>query len=596
MSMGTNAKLTELQVGGGAVVVGGLAYILDSFAEDGSPIDAITTPLMWLAGVVLLGVVVHNRWYFSRKQRWRRELGGPDGWLDRHGYRDHCSPKALREHGTDLRPGMTITRSTPISELGWCAGRLVTGSHNMRRKSVYSPWSRGVVIFGPQGSGKSQYAVHIILDAPGPVLASSTKLELAGLTSKIRAARGHTHLLNPQKLGDQPGTVQWSPIDGCDDPDVAEKTAAALVRGGGGARGTERAEFWAGKATEIIRVYLLAAALAGYDMQAVEYWAQDNAQAANPDTTPAAILERHPQIAPPAWIGTYRTNVGASWNTRTGYFATVISAVSFMNSPSVRAACTPAPGQGFSIERFLQNNETLYLVGSKDGAIAPLLTAFTERVFDTAKRLGALAGGRLPTPLTMLLDEAANITPVPLDEWAADSRGWGITVCPIFQDLSQINTTWGPTRANTVFGTLPTKIGLPGVANPDDLETLSYLGGDRDVEQVSEGEHNSGKGGWGARSRSRNISRHRERVVTGHTIYGMPKWHAYVLGLDRKPAMVTFEPGYKRVNRELKRVERGQRKASKKGPGGGNGAGPAPSAGPDMPQQQAPAAPWEAAR
>ncbi|MCW2506584.1 MAG: Glyoxalase/bleomycin resistance protein/dioxygenase [Actinomycetia bacterium] len=43
------------------------------------------------------------------------------------------------------------------------------------------------------------------------------------------------------------------------------RRARALVRGGGGATGPQNADFWAAKASEILRCYLLAAALDGWD-------------------------------------------------------------------------------------------------------------------------------------------------------------------------------------------------------------------------------------------------------------------------------------------------------------------------------------------
>jgi hypothetical protein len=97
---------------------------------------------------------------------------------------------------------------------------------------------------------------------------------------------------------------------------------------------------------------------------------------------------------------------------------------------------------------------------------------------------------------------------------------------------------------------------LPGVAIKEDLEALAYLGGQREVLQTSEGRSASGDGQ--RQTRSTNQSWTREPVVTGHTIYGLPRWHAYVLGLSPRPAVVRFEPGYRRSRRELRRLDRTQ--------------------------------------
>ena len=148
------------------------------------------------------------------------------------------------------------------------------------------------------------------------------------------------------------------------------------------------------------------------------------------------------------------------------------------------------------MEAFLRWRGTLYLVGGAgDKRLAPLLTALTEYVFDEAQRIAAAQpGGRLAPTLNFVLDEVANITPVPLDRWAADSRGWGITVGAVVQSLAQFATTWGRDRAEVIWENLPTKVVLPGVTNPEDLRALSYLAGERWVQRTTRG-HSEGADG-----------------------------------------------------------------------------------------------------
>jgi type IV secretory pathway TraG/TraD family ATPase VirD4 len=288
----------------------------------------------------------------------------------------------------------------------------------------------------------------------------------------------------------------------------------------------------------------MAAALSEADMSAVMGWANNL-----DDDTPVRVLSAHLGQVPEGWIGTLRTHLGASHNTRTGYFATVTSCVGFMDSPTVAAGCRPPLRQGFDVQRFIRDNGTLYLVGGiDDRRLAPLLTALTEHVFNTAQRIAAASpGGRLPVPLAMPLDEVANITPVPLDRWAADSRGWGITVIPVVQSLAQFATTWGHDRADVIWENLPTKIILPGVASESDLKTLAFLAGTRHVPRETESQHPERDKGWRASSRVHE----REPVINGHTIYAMPRWHAYILGLGRHACVVRYEPGYALVRRLL---------------------------------------------
>jgi type IV secretory pathway TraG/TraD family ATPase VirD4 len=414
---------------------------------------------------------------------------------------------------------------------------------------VFSPWARGFGVVGPQGSGKTQFLVNVVLDAPGAAVVPSTKPELVVLTRQLRERVGPTAVFNPSLLGSIGSDFCWDPISGCTDQQTADRRAWALVRGSGGAAGIDRADFWAGKAQEILRCYLLAAALDGRGMDTVMRWANDP-----DDPEPVAILDRHAHRddgarVPQGWLPTLRTHLRASANTRTGYFATVTSCVGFMDSPTVAQACRPGPAGAFNVETFLRWRGTLYLVGGAgDKRLAPLLTALTEYVFDEAQRIAAgLPGGRLAPTLNFVLDEVANITPVPLDRWAADSRGWGITVGAVVQSLAQFATTWGRDRAEVIWENLPTKVVLPGVTRQDDLRALSYLAGERWVQRTTRGE-SEGADGRASTSTSRTPTL--EPVVAGHTISAMPRWHAYVLGLGRHPAVVAYEPGYARVARE----------------------------------------------
>lgn len=553
-----DVKHGEVKTAVGGVALGAVAYVVEHLPihdpEFMQHVDHYANPVFWIAGGVLAASIGHNRWYFSNGQRFLRVLG-EDGWLNKYDLRDYAGAKAIRANAEHLRPGLPPRvglRRQPMHQYATCVGKLVSGSRALRRRKVYSPHSRGVLILGPQGSGKSSLLVHPLLDFPGGVYATSTKPELAVMAAAIRAQLGKVYVFNPSGLGGLESTMFFDPVEGCGDQKVADARAWGLVRGGGGAAGVDRSDFWATKAVEIIRCYLMAAALMGYDMGAVHHWATHP-----DDPAPMSILQ-NPQfggVVPAAWIGTLQTHLSASPNTRTGYFATVVSCVGFMDNPAVAAACRPHPSQNFDILEFLRSG-TLFVIGSSDDKrLAPLLTALTEHIFAQAKVVAAASrAGRLANGLAFMLDEIAQMTPVPLDRWAADSRGWNITIMAVFQDLAQIRTTWGPDRAKTIYSNLPTKIVLPGVANKDDLEELSYLSGTRQVEKISFGESVQ-QGTWAGKS---SVSSHKattlEPVITGHTIYGLPKWHAYVLGLSPRACVVKFEPGYKRARREHRRL------------------------------------------
>lgn len=559
MSTDKDVKVTELRTAAGLVGLGAIAYVLNDMADQGSVADDYTTYAMIVVIIALALVIGHHFHYFSAKQTFLREVAG-DGWLDRHDLRNTSGKAALRRNAAQLRPRLEGKHKP--HEYGWKLGTLVSGERYLRGRSVYTPGPRPIGIVGPTESGKTQLLIGGVIDTPGPAVVASTKPELVLGTKLIRQHQGPVAVFNPQGLGCDSqeaeerdlveNTFFWDPVSGCTDQAVADARAWALVRGGGGAGGIERADFWAEKAQEIIRCYLMAAALQGWDMGAVMHWSH------NPDDyTPVNILEAHPGHVPAGWVGLLRSRLEASHNTRTGYFATVTSCVGFMDNPRVAAACRPPEGQSFDVAEFIKSNGTLYLVGGQqDRRVAPLLTALTEYIFGEAKKIASSEpSGRLDPYLTFWLDEVANITPVPLDQWTTDSRGWGIRVAAVIQALSQLETTWGAARGDTIWNNLVTKVILPGVTDTKDLENLAYLAGKRWRTKVTENENTGDASGRG-RSTSIGKSQEREQVVDGHTISNMPKWHIYVHGLGRHAAVLRFEPGYKRIKRELRRLSK----------------------------------------
>ena len=560
MSTDKDARRKEIKAGGLGLAAGGLTAGIDALpfhdAAALATIGEVTAIGYTTSALLVAGAIAHNRWWHMPHKRLQRELG-EGGWLNRYDLKESAGATAMRRQAEFIRPELPARpdgplRRWPVIEYANLIGKVVSGPAWMRGQRVYSPHSRGTIVVGPQGSGKSSLIIHKVFDFPGGVYVSSTKPELAVMAAAARAERGPVHIFNPANIGGLGSSFAWDPVQGCHDQAVADAQAWALVRGGGGASGVDCSDFWAQKAQEIIRCYLMAAALAGYDMGAVHYWATQP-----DDPTPVGILEASPNRAPAAWVGTLKTHLAASHNTRTGYFATVVSCVGFMDNPTVAAACRPSPSQNFDIVDFL-NGGALFVIAGDDKRLSPLITALTEHVFRQAKIVASTCkGGRLPNGLAMILDEVAQTTPVPLDKWAADSRGWGIEVTAVVQDLAQLRTTWGPDRAKTIYANLPTKVILPGVAGKDDLEELAYLAGKRRVQKVSSGE--SVQDGDGLLSRrSVSTTRHTttEPVISGETIYGLPPWHAYVLGLGPRAVVVKFEPGYKRARRIHRKLRR----------------------------------------
>ncbi len=122
-------------------------------------------------------------------------------------------------------------------------------------------------------------------------------------------------------------------------------------------------------------------------------------------------------------------------------------ALACFSHETVVESCCPSPGEELDIESLLLDNGTLYLLGkaSRLGAIAPLITALADEVFECAETVAVrMASRRLDPPLLGLLDEVPSIAPVPaLPELLADGRGRGIVIVYAMQSFSQAITRSG---------------------------------------------------------------------------------------------------------------------------------------------------------
>ncbi len=88
-----------------------------------------------------------------------------------------------------------------------------------------------------------------------------------------------------------------------------------------------------------------------------------------------------------------------------------------------------------------------------------------------------MPGGRLDPSLLLALDEVTQICPVPVPSWLADSGGKGIQIITVAHGDAQLRQRWGHDGARIIADTSSAKIWLPGISDPDALETASMLCG-----------------------------------------------------------------------------------------------------------------------
>jgi type IV secretion system protein VirD4 len=389
----------------------------------------------------------------------------------------------------------------------------------------------------PPGEGKTFRAlVPILRQHPGPALATSTKVDLYELSALARERRGPVFALDPDQLAPAARTARWSPVAGCYRSEAAERRATAFVSAAGEEDHIQNGAFFRDSARDLLKAYFHAAAIEGLDIRAVLDWSRRP-----DDPTPAEVLESSPWAAP-GWGDLVTLHTSGAAETTSGVLRYVARALACFSHERVIETCCPFPGDELDIERLLQENGTLYLLGKSTrlGAVAPLITALADEVFDCAERLATrMPGRRLDPPLLGLLDEAPSIAPVPtLPDLLADGRGRGIVIVYAMQSFSQAVTRWGAQRAQTMGNATTNTAVLGGLTSPNDLADLEKVCGQRRVRRESD---HRGTSGPHHREQSRTFTWESETVLRADQIRTLPAGVALVLW-SRLPPFLAYLP------------------------------------------------------
>jgi type IV secretion system protein VirD4 len=327
------------------------------------------------------------------------------------------------------------------------------------------------LVMAPPRTGKTELLARIILHYPGPVVSTTTKADVFGLTSGIRARIGPVAVFNPQSIGGVPSTFRWNPIDGCHDEATAIRRADGFANAVS-MHGTEDASFWSGKASSYLRGMFHAAALADGDMRLVVRWALGSAVDAE-DILADAGAEQ--------WALELGELRGEADKTAATIKMVLSRALAFMNDPALARSVLPGSGDRFDVGAFLAERGTLYLIAESehdDSPVAPLFACMAGEVHSVAAQTGqAMTGGRLDPPLLMALDEIVQTCPVPLPSWLADSGGKGIQLIPVAHGEAQLRTRWQRDGAQVVLDTCGVKVWLPGITDTATLRMASELCG-----------------------------------------------------------------------------------------------------------------------
>ncbi|MDQ2789512.1 MAG: TraM recognition domain-containing protein, partial [Actinomycetota bacterium] len=420
---------------------------------------------------------------------WRRFGPTPVGHATRADIRQELSLTAARDTAQWTRPSLSPTerRRAPLEEI---AAPLHRGPHG---EQMCTPLENPTGTLAPTQSGKSRRdLVHKVLAAPGALLCSTTKPDLLEFSALSRTRRSHA---GPVLVYDATGAVswpaklRWSPIAGCEDSDVARRRAHTMVEAASvelaGVGGNDKV--FRDRAKTVLQAYLMAAAIHRHDVSSLVRWAVSKP----PDQEPVKLLHNggYPELA-----RNLRAEIGMVAETSDAVWMSVRRVIEPLMDPRLRQLCTPHPDEDFDARSFIAAHGSLYLVAGQHQAAqaAPLLTALVEHWLTTAQEMALdYPSRRLDPPVTTVLDELTNATPVPqLPDIISDSAGRGVLIHWGAQSLAKLEDVYTPPRARQLLDNTTTLTVWGGLKDQRALEWVSLLAGHHDrlrYQQHSDG-------------------------------------------------------------------------------------------------------------
>lgn len=398
-------------------------------------------------------------------------------------------------------------------------------------------------IWGPRSGKTTSRVIPAVMEAIGAVVATSNKRDVVDATRAARSTGGRrAHVFDPQGVAGEAPTWFWDPVSwvlGEEGGAGAQERAAELA--GHFAAGTSdsdrRDAYFEPEGEDLLAGLFLAAALAKRPITQVFEWVT-----AEDDKTPVEICKK-------GGFGLVAAALSAQYyapdKQRAGIFGTAKKMASCLKFDRIRPWVTPpqqgeSPRTAFDVAEFVRSRDTLYPLSKEGkGSAGPLVTALCAAVAGAAEREATRHGGRLPVPLLIVLDEAANIvrwSDLPKQYSHFGSRG--VVVMTILQSWAQGVRCWGHEGMTALWSAANVKTLGAGLDDAAFLRDRAELIGQHYELTTSV---SKGKGGI-----STSTSRTTEPTVHASEIAAMPKGRLLVFASGHRPTLAAAVPWWDR--------------------------------------------------
>jgi type IV secretory pathway TraG/TraD family ATPase VirD4 len=342
------------------------------------------------------------------------------------------------------------------------------------RRLLATEARHSVLVLGPTQSGKtSGLAVPALLEWRGPTIATSVKDDLAAATLAWRSRQGRCWVFDPTRASGLRPLATWSPLASCADWSAAQRMAHWMVEATPARAGMADAAFWYAAAAKQLAPLLLAAQRGDKTMAEVVRWTNTGVF-----DEPNRLLELAGETDACVALAACEARDARLLSSVATTLETVMAP---FEDPVVAASTASAE---IDLDDLIGGAGSLYLCGPshEQHRVQGLFAALVSSAVNAAIQRVNETAAPLDPPLLLVLDEAANIAPIPeLDTVASTGAGMGIQLVTVCQDLAQLANRYGPDRSRTIANNHRAKVLLTGVSDLATLDMLSGLVGEAAV-------------------------------------------------------------------------------------------------------------------
>lgn len=396
-----------------------------------------------------------------------------------------------------------------------------------RRETLFASWEWVQTwIMGPRAGKTTCVCVRQVLETQGPVVATTNKRDLVDMTRGARGELGTVWVFDPQDIIGEEPSWWWNPLSYVKGIAEAQEVAGLFAASSKDTEARTDAYFDT-EAMNYLSSLLLAAAAAEEPITAVHKWASRPE-----DDTPVQLLRLagHDGVAT-----TLQSIIGLTDRQRDGVVGTARKMISWLANPAILPWITPQSGRReFSPHDFVRSTETLYLVSKEGrGTTRAVTVALTVATLAAAEDFASHSPrGRLPVPMMVVLDEAANVVRWPeLPDLYSHFGSRGIVLSTFLQSWNQGVAVWGKDGMEKLWSASNLRVVGAGVAQADFLNDVATLISDHDV--VHRSVSKSGRSG-----QSTSLDVRRERIFETGELSSLPRGRAVMLSSGAPAALI----------------------------------------------------------